>query len=239
MLEVKNLGVRYGKMRAVSDVSIRVGKGQLVALVGANGAGKSTTLRAVSGLVQPDAGTILLDGKSIVGQPAFRIARSGVAHVPEGRGVLSTLSVAENLKLGAMNRPSAEGLERDQEQVFAFFPILKQRFGQIAGLLSGGEQQMLSIGRALLSAPKLLIVDEMSLGLAPKLVHELMAVIVQLARSGMAVLCVEQNTQLILKYADHGYVIETGELALEGPAKELAVNPKVIETYLGLAKKAA
>ena len=152
MLEVQNLAVRYGKMRAVSNVSIRVAKGQLVALVGANGAGKSTTLRAISGLVQPDAGSILLDGRSIVGESAFRIARRGIGHVPEGRGVLATLSIAENLKLGAMSRPSAEGLERDQQRVFEFFPILKQRLGQLAGLLSGGEQQMLSIGRALLSS---------------------------------------------------------------------------------------
>lgn len=233
MLEVKNLAVRYGKMRAVSDVSIQVPRGQLVALVGANGAGKSTTLRAVSGLVQPDAGTILLDGKSIVGESAFRIARRGIGHVPEGRGVLSTLSVAENLKLGAMNRPSTEGLQRDQEKVFDFFPILKKRHGQLAGLLSGGEQQMLSIGRALLSAPKLLIIDEMSLGLAPKLVHELMAVVVQLARSGMAVLCVEQNTKLILKYADHGYVIETGRTVLEGSGLDLSRNDQIVNSYLG------
>ena len=233
MLEVKNLAVRYGKMRAVSDVSIQVPRGQLVALVGANGAGKSTTLRAVSGLVQPDAGTILLDGKSIVGESAFRIARRGIGHVPEGRGVLSTLSVAENLKLGAMNRPSTDGLQRDQEKVFEFFPILKKRHAQLAGLLSGGEQQMLSIGRALLSAPKLLIIDEMSLGLAPKLVHELMAVVVQLARSGMAVLCVEQNTKLILKYADHGYVIETGRTVLEGSGLDLSRNDQIVNSYLG------
>jgi branched-chain amino acid transport system ATP-binding protein len=235
MLEVKNLAVRYGKMRAVSDVSIQVAKGQLVALVGANGAGKSTTLRAISGLVQPDGGTILLEGKSIVGESAFRIARRGIGHVPEGRGVLATLSVAENLKLGAMNRPSAEGLKRDQERVFEFFPILKKRHGQLAGLLSGGEQQMLSIGRALLSAPKLLIIDEMSLGLAPKLVHDLMAVIVQLVRSGMAVLCVEQNTKLILKYADHGYVIETGRTVIEGSGLDLSGNDQIVNSYLGHA----
>jgi len=233
MLEVRNLGVSYGNMRAVSDVSINVSEGKLVALVGANGAGKSTTLRAISGLVRPDTGTIMLDGLSIVGEPAFHIARRGIAHVPEGRGLLATLSVADNLKLGVMNRVNADGLEHDQKMVFEFFPILKHRSSQLAGLLSGGEQQMLSIGRALLSAPKLLIVDEMSLGLAPKLVHELMAVIVQLARSGMAVLCVEQNTKLILKYADYGYVIENGRTVIEGNGSELRSNDQIIHYYLG------
>lgn len=233
MLEVKNLSVRYGKMRAVSNVSMQVGMGQLVAVVGANGAGKSTTLRAISGLVQPDGGSITLDGQSIVGDSAFRIARRGVAHVPEGRGVLSTLSVAENLKLGEMSRPTVEGLEQDRQRVFDFFPVLKERVGQLAGLLSGGEQQMLSIARALLSSPKLLIVDEMSLGLAPKLVHEIMAVVVELARSGMAVLCVEQNTKLILKYADHGYVMETGRTTIEGTGTELRANDQIVNSYLG------
>lgn len=235
MLEVNSLAVRYGKMRAVSDVSLSVAAGELVGLVGANGAGKSTTLRAISGLVRPVAGTITLRGASLVGESSFRIARRGVAHVPEGRGVLTTLSVAENLKLGVMNRPSVDGLDADQARVFEFFPVLKQRMGQLAGLLSGGEQQMLSIARALLTAPKLLIVDEMSLGLAPKLVHELMAVVVQLAKAGMAVLCVEQNTQLILKYADHGYVMETGRTVIKGTGCELSSNAQIVNSYLGHA----
>lgn len=233
MLEVKNLAVRYGKMEAVSDVSLRVERGSLVALVGANGAGKSTTLRAISGLVQSAHGTVAFDGHSICGEAAYRIARRGLAHVPEGRGLLPALSVEDNLRLGSTSRPSTAGLNEDLAMIYEYFPVLKHRLNQMAGSLSGGEQQMLSIGRALLSSPKLLIVDEMSLGLAPKLVNELMLVIVRLARSGMSVLCVEQNTKLILTYADYGYVMRNGRTVIEGTGAELQANQEITASYLG------
>jgi branched-chain amino acid transport system ATP-binding protein len=233
MLEVTRLVVRYGKMVAVSDVSLVVERGKLVGLVGANGAGKSTTLRAICGLIKPASGSIRFDGQFIENLPVHRIARMGISCVPEGRGVLATLTVAENLRLGIMNRPSTDGLNRDLNLVYSYFPRLKERNHQMAGLLSGGEQQMLSIARAMLASPKLLIVDEMSLGLAPKVAQQLMEVLVQMSKSGMAVLCVEQNTHLILKFADYAYALENGRSVLEGTGAELRANDTVVDSYLG------
>jgi len=239
MLTVEHLRIRYGRMLAVSDVSLTVPAGKLVAVVGANGAGKSTTLRAISGLLRPEAGSIRFDGASIVGASAHRVARMGIAHVPEGRGLLPSLTVEENLRLGAMGRPSGGDAASDREMVLGYFPTLRSRLGQPASVLSGGEQQMLSIARALLKAPRLLMIDEMSLGLAPKLAQQLMEVVVELARSGIAVLCVEQNTRLVLRHADHGYVIETGRTVLEGSGAELLASDGVANAYLGGSRAAA
>jgi branched-chain amino acid transport system ATP-binding protein len=210
LLEVKSIRVRYGRMVALSDVSLAVPNGGFVALLGANGAGKTTTLRTISGLLRATQGSIHFDGRDISQTRAHVIARQGIAHVPEGRGLLPGISVAENLKIGALANPDKARVPALYDQVFGYFPILRERMGQAAGVLSGGEQQMLSIARALLQAPKLLMVDEMSLGLAPKIVDELMTVLVDLTRKGVSVLCVEQNTRAVLTHATMGYVMETG-----------------------------
>lgn len=238
-LEVRHLKVRYGRMLAVSDVSLRVAAGQLVAMVGANGAGKSTTLKAISGLVRAEAGTIAFDRRPIDRLAVHTIVRLGIAHVPEGRGLLGGLTVGENLRLGAYGAgESGSGKGWDLNRVLTFFPALRARMHDNASVLSGGEQQMLSLARAILKQPKLLMVDEMSLGLAPKLVQQLMEVVVQLARSGMGVLCVEQNTKLVLKNADYAYVLETGKTILEGPAAELLGHERIVHAYLGKAPAA-
>lgn len=223
----------YDRMLAVEDVSLKVGKGQLVAVVGANGAGKSTTLRAISGIVRAEGGTIVLNETALTTRSAYQIARLGVAHVPEGRGLFSKLTVDENLRLGSMNRSDRAGIARDREKVLAYFPALVSRIHQPAGVLSGGEQQQLSIARALLSAPKVLLVDELSLGLSPQLVSMLMGVLVELAAAGLAVLCVEQNTRMALTHADYGYVIENGRISREGPGKVLLDDQSLVQAYLG------
>ena len=237
VLDVSHIEVRYGRTRAVSDVTFGVDEGNLCALLGANGAGKTTTLRAISGLLPLSKGSVHFLGESTAGLAAHTIARRGIAHVPEGRGLLPTISVMENLKVGLLGRKTKDGSEI--EAVLAFFPQLRDRLGQPAGLLSGGEQQMLSIARALLKKPRLLMVDEMSLGLAPKLVEQLMEVLVELTRSGLSIVCVEQNTKLILRYATYGYVLETGYTIMEGAAADLAVDPRVVEAYLGKGSGAA
>ncbi len=231
VLEVNHIEVRYGRTRAVSDVSFAVEEGKLCALLGANGAGKTTTLKAISGLLSLSSGGVNFLGASTAGLAPHTIARRGVAHVPEGRGLLPTISVLENLKIGLLGGKRRDGSEI--ESVFGYFPQLRSRLHQPAGLLSGGEQQMLSIARALLKKPRLLMVDEMSLGLAPKLVEQLMEILVELARSGLSVLCVEQNTKLVLRYASYGYVLETGRTIMEGPASDLASDPRIVEAYLG------
>lgn len=233
LLEVKSIRVRYGRMVALSDVSLAVPTGGFVALLGANGAGKTTTLRTISGLLRPAAGTILFDRQDITATRAHMIARRGIAHVPEGRGLLPGINVAENLKIGALANPNKSDLQKLYEQVFTYFPVLRQRMGQMAGVLSGGEQQMLSIARALLQAPKLLMVDEMSLGLAPKIVEELMTVLVDLTRKGVSVLCVEQNTRIVLSHASAGYVIETGRTVGSGTSQELMADDRIVRAYLG------
>jgi branched-chain amino acid transport system ATP-binding protein len=233
LLEVKSLRVRYGRMVALSDVSLAVPPGGFVALLGANGAGKTTTLRTISGLLRASGGTIAFDGADIGGRRAHLIARAGIAHVPEGRGLLPGISVAENLKIGALANADKARLPALYDQVFGYFPVLRERMGQAAGVLSGGEQQMLSIARALLQSPKLLMVDEMSLGLAPKIVEGLMNVLVDLTKRGVSVLCVEQNTRIVLSHASSGYVIETGRTVASGRADELLSDDRIVRAYLG------
>jgi branched-chain amino acid transport system ATP-binding protein len=232
-LEVKGIGVRYGRMIAISDVSLSVPPGALVAVIGANGAGKTTALRTISGLVRANQGTIMFDGQDITNDRPHGIARRGIAHVPEGRGLLPGINVAENLKLGALANPNRIQVPALYDRVFAYFPILRQRLRQAAGMLSGGEQQMLSLARALLQSPKLLMVDEMSLGLAPQIVEELICVLIDLTQFGVSVLCVEQNTRLILKHASYGYVLQTGRTVIEGTGQELLNDARVIHAYLG------
>lgn len=234
LLEVEGLRVRYGGVEAVQGISLEVRQGEVVTLLGANGAGKSTTLRAISGLVSPAAGSIRFDGHELTRLPAHAIVELGVAHVPEGRKVFATLTVEENLNLGGYSRRrDRRAVEEGRERVYALFPRLKERRHQLAGTLSGGEQQMLAIGRGLMAAPRLLLLDEPSLGLAPKLVIEIFRTIRAINEQGVTVLLVEQNARLALRVAQRGYVLETGRLALGGDARELRENPQVQEAYLG------
>lgn len=239
LLEVRNAQVRYGAMLALENVSINVARGTLVALVGANGAGKTTLLKAISGLVGLAKGEILFDGQRISGKSAYKIARAGIGHVPEGRGVLPEITVAENFQIGAYQRLNFSTVAFDQEKVLELFPSLKRRWRQPASVLSGGEQQMLSIGRALMKRPTLLIVDEMSLGLAPIIVHELMAILCDLVAQGLTVLCVEQNTGLVLQHAAYAYVLQNGSVAHEGPGPSLLAEVNLHSAYLGKSKTPA
>ncbi|HEX9190712.1 MAG TPA: ABC transporter ATP-binding protein [Candidatus Deferrimicrobiaceae bacterium] len=233
MLTVDNLNVFYGGVRALRDVSLTVGKGEIVSLIGANGAGKSTALRALSGVVRPASGTIVHDGKPIAGLAPHRIVRLGIAHVPEGRGVFANMTVRENLEMGAYTRASRTEVEESFGRVFALFPRLSERASQMAGTLSGGEQQMLAIGRALVQRPDLLLLDEPSMGLSPVLVEEIFRMIAEINRAGTTMLLVEQNASMALSVAHRAYVLETGEIVLSGKASELRENPKVREAYLG------
>jgi branched-chain amino acid transport system ATP-binding protein len=233
LLEVKSIRVRYGRMEALTDVSLAVPRGGFVALLGANGAGKTTTLRTISGLLRATQGSISFDGTDISGRAPHLIARGGIAHVPEGRGLLPGISVGENLKIGALANMDKSRIPALYDQVFAYFPILKQRQSQLAGVLSGGEQQMLSIARALLQSPKLLMVDEMSLGLAPKIVEELMNVLGDLTTKGVSVLCVEQNTRIVLSRASYGFVMETGRTVVHGESAGLLKDDRIVRAYLG------
>ncbi|MEX1111550.1 MAG: ABC transporter ATP-binding protein [Chthoniobacterales bacterium] len=226
--------VRYGDIRAVKDISFHVQKGEILALVGANGAGKTTTLRAISGML-PFEGSVVLEGRAVRGLPPDRILRLGLSHVPEGRGIFGGLTVMENLQLGAWIRRDKAGRAHDLEMVMDMFPRLRERVGQLAGTLSGGEQQMLALARARMSDAKILILDEPSMGLAPKLVQEVFAVLRQLNERGVTILLVEQNANMALRLADRACLLETGNLVLEGPASELLVNPRVREAYLGAA----
>lgn len=233
MLTIEHLTVYYGAVQALRDVSFTVAKGEIVSLVGANGAGKSTTLRALSGVVRPSEGSIHYDGTSITGLPSHRIARLGIAHVPEGRGVFSNMSVRENLEMGAYTRTSRKEVEESFERVFHLFPRLAERAGQLAGTLSGGEQQMLAIGRGLVQHPGLLLLDEPSMGLSPLLVSEIFRMIVEINKAGMTILLVEQNAYMALSIAHRAYVLETGEITLAGRAADVRENPKVRSAYLG------
>jgi branched-chain amino acid transport system ATP-binding protein len=234
MLEVENLHVSYGAIKALHGVSLRVEKGSIVTLIGANGAGKSTTLRALSGLVKPVAGSIRYDGHEISRLPANKVVADGLCHVPEGRMIFSNLTVAENLRMGAYLQRDKKWIADQTEYVFGLFPRLKERESQAAGTLSGGEQQMLAIGRALLSRPKFLMLDEPSLGIAPLLVKTIFERIVEINREqGLTILLVEQNANLALDVSSYGYVLETGKILLEGPSAELKANPQVQEAYLG------
>ena len=234
MLEVRNLAVRYGGIQALHDLSLSVPEGSIVTLVGANGAGKSTTLRTISGLVPPASGSIRFSGQEITGWPAHRIVAAGLAHVPEGRLVFPDLSVRENLMMGAYLRRDRKEIAADLEWVGEFFPRLRERITQQAGTLSGGEQQMLAIGRALMGRPRCLMLDEPSLGIAPLLVETIFARLVDLNKErGMTMLLVEQNASLALKVSHYAYVLETGTIHLEGPSQEVRNRPEVKAAYLG------
>ena len=233
MLKVDNIDVYYGAIHAIKGISIEVPKGEIVTLVGSNGAGKSTTLRTISGLMKPKNGTILFEDKNIVGVPAHKIVGMGLCQVPEGRHVFANMSVMENLELGAYLRNDKDGIARDLEDVFKKFPRLLERKDQISGTLSGGGQQMLAMGRALMSRPRLLLLDEPSMGLAPLLVKEIFNIIKEINESGTTVLLVEQNANMALSIADKAYVLETGRIALAGTAQELASSEAVRKAYLG------
>ena len=234
MLEVSGLEVRYGSVRALHDVSLNVPKGGIVTLIGANGAGKSTTLRTISGLVTPSAGSIRFEGHEMAGHPAHRIVAAGLAHVPEGRLVFPELTVKENLRMGAYLRRDRTEIAETLEWVEDFFPRLKERLTQVAGTLSGGEQQMLAIGRALMGRPRCLMLDEPSLGIAPILVETIFARLLDLNREqGMTILLVEQNAALALQISQYAYVLETGSIHLQGPSAELRTHPEVQAAYLG------
>jgi len=234
LLQVDNLVVRYGDIRAVKGISFHVQRGEILALVGANGTGKTTTLRALSGM-RPYEGSVQLGGRELSGLTPDRIVRLGMAHVPEGRGIFGGLTVLENLQLGAWVQRDKEKRRRDLEMVMDIFPRLRERVVQLAGTLSGGEQQMLAVGRALMSDAQILLLDEPSMGLAPKLVQEIFAVLRQLNARGVTILLVEQNANMALRLAHRACLLETGNLVLEGPASELLVNPRVREAYLGAA----
>ena len=232
MLKAEDLNVYYGPIHAVKGVSFEVSEGEIVTLIGANGAGKSTTLKTVSGLMHSRGGKIEFLGKSIAGTPAHKIVQQGIAHVPEGRRIFTLMTVEENLDMGAFTA-SGDTVEADKERVFELFPRLKERRRQIAGTLSGGEQQMLAMGRALMSRPKLLMLDEPSMGLAPILVEQVFDIITELHRSGTTILLVEQNAEMALAIADRAYVMETGRITLSGTGKELAESDEVRKAYLG------
>lgn len=234
MLRVENLVVRYGDIRAVKGISFHVERGEILALVGANGAGKTTTLRALSGML-PSEGPVTLEGRDLHGLSPDQILKLGLSHVPEGRGIFGNLTVMENLLLGAWIRRDKAARTRDLGMVMDIFPRLRERATQLAGTLSGGEQQMLAVGRALMSEAKILILDEPSMGLAPKLVREIFSVIRQLNEKGTTILLVEQNANMALRLAHRACLLETGNLVLEGPASELLSNPRVREAYLGAA----
>ena len=233
MLKIDNINVYYGAIHALKGISVDVAEGEIVTLIGANGAGKSTTLRTISGLLKPRTGQISFEGKNIAGMPAQEIVKLGVSQVPEGRRIFANMSVFENLELGAYIRSDSSGIEQDMQSVFKRFPRLLERKSQIAGTLSGGEQQMLAMGRALMSRPRLLLLDEPSMGLAPLLVKEIFAIIKEINASGTTILLVEQNAHMALSIAHKAYVLETGRITLAGSAKELAESEAVRKAYLG------
>jgi branched-chain amino acid transport system ATP-binding protein len=233
LLSLKGIEAGYGRIRALHGIDLEVRAGEIVALLGANGAGKTTTLKTISGLVRATTGSVMLDGQEIVGRKASDIARLGLVHVPEGRHVLRGLSVRENLELGGFTVADAAERRRRLEHAFGLFPILRDRQNQDGSLLSGGEQQMLAIGRALMHGPKVLLLDEPSMGLAPKLVLETFRIIRDLNKNGVTILLVEQNARLALKLADYGYVLETGSIRMESDADTLSASNSIVEAYLG------
>jgi branched-chain amino acid transport system ATP-binding protein len=232
LLEVSSLEVGYGGIRAVKGIDLQVHEGELVCLIGANGAGKSTTLRAICGLLRAREGKVRYDGEDIAGTPVHELPRKGLVMVPEGRGIFAQLTVEENLAMGAFTRNDGD-IGRDLERRYETFPRLKERRAQTAGTLSGGEQQMLAIGRALMARPKLLLLDEPSMGLAPRLVEKIFEIVREIAREGVTILLVEQNARLALEVASRGYVMESGNITLAGDSANLLADPKVREAYLG------
>jgi len=233
LLALKGLQVAYGGIQAVKGIDLEVGKGELVCLIGANGAGKTTTLKGITGLQPIKSGTIHYAGEDITGRPAFQLVRKGLSMVPEGRGVFGALTIEENLAMGAYARTDRAAIRRDIERVFGLFPRLKERHRQTAGTLSGGEQQMLAMARALMSQPKLLLLDEPSMGLAPLMVQKVFETVLTISGEGVTILLIEQNAKLALEVSSRGYVMESGEITLHGEAKRLLSDPKVRAAYLG------
>ena len=234
MLRIENLFVSYGAISALNGISLEVEAGSIVTLIGGNGAGKTTTLRTISGLLRPKSGRIVFQGEDITSLPAHKIVARGLCHVPEGRMIFANLTVGENLAMGAFLRNNREAVDRDREYVFGIFPRLRERMKQTAGTLSGGEQQMLAIGRALMSDPKFLMLDEPSLGIAPRLISTIFERIVEINRDrGIAILLIEQNANLALEVSSYAYVLETGRIAMEGPSRELRADPRLRAVYLG------
>ena len=233
LLSIDNLEVFYGAIQALRGISLRVEPGEVVTLIGANGAGKTTTLRTISGLLKPSQGTIVFDGQQIQGWPPHRVVRAGLVQVPEGREIFANLTVDENLQLASIVRKDRAGIRTDRERALKLFPRIAERLSQMAGTLSGGEQQMLAIARALIAKPKLLMLDEPSLGLAPQLVRSIFQVIREINREGTTILLVEQNANMALHVAHRAYVIEVGQIRMEGPAAELAVSDEIRKAYLG------
>ena len=233
MLKIENLHVAYGGIQALRGISLEVPDGKIVTLIGANGAGKSTTLRTITGLVKASAGSILWNGQELLGKPIDKIVSAGIAMSPEGRRVFSDLTVVENLKIGAYLRKDKDEIEKDLKWVYELFPRLEERSWQLAGTLSGGEQQMLAVGRALMSRPQLMMLDEPSLGLAPLVVQDIFSIIREINRQGVTVLLIEQNANMALKTADLAYVLETGRITMSGTGAELLADEKVKEAYLG------
>ena len=235
LLELKGLQVAYGGIQAVKGIDLTVEQGELVCLIGANGAGKTTTLKGITGLQPVKSGSIHYNGEDITGKPAFQLVRKGLSMVPEGRGVFGALTIDENLAMGAYTRDDVAAIREDTERVFALFPRLKERRRQTAGTLSGGEQQMLAMGRAMMSRPKLLLLDEPSMGLAPLMVQKVFETVLTIAREGVTILLIEQNAKLALEVSRRGYVMESGEITLSGIARELLSDEKVRAAYLGEA----
>ena len=237
MLKIENLFVNYGGINALRGISLEVQDGEIVTLIGANGAGKSTTLRTITGLVKAASGSVLWNDTELLGKPIDEIFKSGIAMVPEGRRVFSDLTVLENLQIGAYLRKDREEIDKDIEWVYSLFPRLKERYWQYAGTLSGGEQQMLAVGRALMSRPKLMMMDEPSLGLAPLVVQDIFSIIKEINRQGVTILLIEQNANMALRIADRGYVLETGQISMTGTGLELLNDESVKAAYLGTKKR--
>ena len=233
MLKIDDINVYYGAIHAIKGISLEVNEGEIVTLIGANGAGKSTTLRTISGLLKPKTGTMTFEGKNIAGVPAHNIVKAGISQVPEGRRIFAEMSVMENLDLGAFIRKDKDGIQKDLKMVFERFPRLEERKNQEAGTLAGGEQQMLAMGRALMSRPRLLLLDEPSMGLAPLLIREIFSIIQDINKTGTTILLVEQNANMALSIANRAYVLETGRITLSGDAMELAASEDVRKAYLG------
>lgn len=233
MLKIDNIDVYYGAIHALKGVTLEVKEGEIVTLIGANGAGKSTTLKTISGLIRPKNGEILFNGENIINVPAQEVVKRGISQVPEGRRIFANLTVLENLEMGAYLRNDKAGIKDTMEKVYDKFPRLRERLGQMAGTLSGGEQQMLAMGRALMSQPKLLLLDEPSMGLAPILVKEIFSIIKEINKTGTTILLVEQNANMALSVASRAYVLETGRIVASGSAKELAKSEQIKKSYLG------
>ncbi len=233
LLELKNIVSCYGNIKALKGISLSVEEGKIVTLIGANGAGKSTTMKSIMGVMKPVEGQVFFQGKEITGEKPYQVVSQGLVLVPEGRQILQSMTVQENLEMGAYQRKDKEGIAADLEKIFNHFPRLKERAGQYGGTLSGGEQQMLAIGRAMMARPKMMLLDEPSMGLAPLVVQQIFDVVKEINEGGTTVLLVEQNARKALQIADYAYVMETGKIVLEGPAKEVAANPSVMAAYLG------